>query len=155
MSNARNTAVRPGENSDLPPSSEKKLRLLSLITNLLRKRSGNIAASQTGVIYGDDDFAGSPARLRLLDPLELDYFPHDNEIFQDQDENTAETIHSIHAELAELHASVAELMQSSSNGQAKIASSAYVGRGFSKGASTDYGTIEEPHEASPWEHIRR
>ncbi|MEI9415566.1 hypothetical protein [Mesorhizobium sp. Cs1321R2N1] len=84
MSNARNTAARPGENSDLPPSSEKKLRLLSLITNLLHKRSGNLAASQTGVIYGDDDFAGSPARLRLLDPLELDYFPHDNEIFQDR-----------------------------------------------------------------------
>jgi hypothetical protein len=151
MSNARNTATTI-ENSDLPPSSEKKLGLLSLITNLLRKRRSNMAASQAGVIYGDDDFAGSPARLRLLDPLELDYFPYDDEIFQNHDEDTADTIRSIYTELTELHASVIELMRSSKNGQSEIASSADADW---EGASTDYGSIEGRHAASLREHIRR
>ena len=152
MFNARNTVTRPGENSDLPRSSKKKSGLLSLITNLLRKRSGNRAASQAGVIYGDDDFAGSPARLRLIDPPELDYFRYDDEIFQNQDEDTADTIRSIRTELAELHASVIELMQSSKNGQSGIASSAYAD---GERAFSDYGSFEEPHAASLRRHIRR
>jgi len=150
MSNARNTATRPVETSDLPPSSEKKSGLLSLITSLLRKRRGNIEASQAGVIYGDDDFAGSPVRLRLINPPELDYFPYDDEIFQNQDEDAADAIRSIHAEIAELRASVIELMRASKNRQ--FASSA---NGDGEGAPMDHGSIEEPSAASFREHIRR